>query len=70
LSILSHPRTFKRRPRTVIRAVCEESFQISQKQRMALDKWPIPDSSARGSEDVDVTTDKISEDDCDFDSDY
>ena len=64
LFIISHPRTFKSKPRAVIRAAYEERFGISVKQQAQLDKWKqeVGTEEESGS---DTTTDKES-----FDESY
>jgi hypothetical protein len=58
--IVSHRRIFKYRTRKMVRTVFEHRFHLSDKQRQALDKWPIGSEM----EGEDVTTEE------DFDSRY
>ncbi|KAJ4294100.1 hypothetical protein N0V90_007790 [Kalmusia sp. IMI 367209] len=63
--IVSHRRIFRCRTRKIIREVFENRFDISEKQRSGLNKWPI---SEPGSDEWQVEDATTEEDD--YDSDY
>lgn len=66
LFVVSHRGIFKYRARKMIREAFEERFEISDKQRKELDKWPINEPQGEGWKE-DVTTE---EEILDFDSDW
>lgn len=53
--VVSHSRIFKYRARKMVREAYRERFQISEKQRKHLDRWPLPST---GSEEEDLTTEE------------
>lgn len=67
LFVVSHRGIFKSRTRNMVLQAFTERFNISLKQRAALEKWPVGYFGGETSED-DVTT--ANEDDFYFDSDY
>ena len=62
LFTVSHPRIFKCRTRKILREAFEDGFEVSEKQRKGLNKWPISEQES----DKDVTT----EDELEYDSDW
>ncbi|KAF2192137.1 hypothetical protein K469DRAFT_553600, partial [Zopfia rhizophila CBS 207.26] len=67
LFIVSHRGIFKHRTRKMVREAFEERFELSEKQRKGLDKWPINETQEEGWQEDDVTTE---EEIPDFDSDW
>jgi hypothetical protein len=56
--VVSHPLVFRWRTRKMVRAAFEDRFNISRKQRAALDRHPIEDPSSDVAQEEDVTTDE------------
>ena len=67
LFVVSHRGIFKYRTRKMVREAFEDRFEISEKQRKGLDKWPIDEPQGEGWKEDDVTTE---EELSDFDSDW
>jgi hypothetical protein len=68
LFVVSHPATFKKRARIVVRAAYEERFVVSPKQMARLDEWVKKYTANQEDTDDDVTTEVYSTDS--YDSDY
>ena len=67
--IVSHRRKFKYRTRKMVRDAFEARFDVTYKQRMGLDKWPITSPQRDGGQDTEETTQEEA-DDYFWDSDW